>query len=51
MGTPVTLKSPTSATARAYNDAARRLNGEQVPFVVPTDRNTLSDKLLGRRVA
>ena len=51
MGTPVTLNSPTSASARAYNDAARRLNGEQVPLVVPTDRNTLLHKLLGRRAA
>ena len=51
MGTPVTLNRPTSASARAYNDAARRLNGEQVPLVVPTDRNTLLDKLLGRRAA
>ena len=51
MGTPVTLNSPTSASARAYNDAARRLMGDQVPLVVPTDRNTLFSKLLGRRAA
>jgi len=36
MGLPVTLNEPTSAAARAYNDAARRLQGEQVPLVVPT---------------
>src|SRR6266487_2206603 len=49
MGSPVTLNNPTSAPARAYNDAARRLKGEQVPLVVPSDRTTLLSKLLGRR--
>ena len=51
MGLPVTLNEPTSATARAYNDAARKLQGEQVPLVVPTDKVTLFSKLLGRRAA
>jgi septum site-determining protein MinD len=51
MGTPVTLNSPTSTSARAYNDAARRLRGDKVALVVPTDRNTLFSKLLGRRAA
>jgi septum site-determining protein MinD len=51
MGSPVTLNNPTSAPARAYNDAARRLKGEQVPLVVPSDRTTLLSKLLGRRAA
>ena len=51
MGLPVTLNEPTSAAARAYNDAARRLQGEQVPLVVPSDKVTLFSKLLGRRAA
>jgi len=51
MGLPVTLNEPTSAAARAYNDAARRLQGEQVPLVVPTDKVTLFSRLLGRRAA
>jgi septum site-determining protein MinD len=51
MGLPVTLNEPTSAAARAYNDAARRLQGEQIPLVVPSDKVTLFSKLLGRRAA
>ena len=51
MGLPVTLNNPTSAPARGYNDAARRLRGEQVPLVVPSDRASLFSKLLGRRAA
>jgi septum site-determining protein MinD len=51
MGLPVTLNNPTSAPARAYIDAARRLQGEQLPLIVPSDRATLFSKLLGRRAA
>jgi septum site-determining protein MinD len=51
MGSPVTLSNPASAPARAYSDAARRLNGEKVPMLVPSDRNTLLNKLFGRRAA
>jgi septum site-determining protein MinD len=51
VGTPVTLNNPKSAPARAYSDAARRLRGELVPLVVPTDKDTLLSKLFGRRAA
>ena len=34
MGLPVTLNNPASAPARALDDAARKLQGEQVPLVV-----------------
>jgi septum site-determining protein MinD len=51
MGSPVTLSNPTSAPARAYSDAARRLKGEHVPMMVPSDRSTLLNKLFGRRAA
>lgn len=49
-GLPVTLGSARSVAARAYNDAARRLEGEDVPVTVPKG-GTLLNKLLGRRAA
>jgi septum site-determining protein MinD len=51
VGTPVTLNDATSASARAYFDAARRLTGETVEMVVPTERKGLMNRLLGRRAA
>jgi septum site-determining protein MinD len=51
MGTPVTLSNPACAPSRAYNDVARRLKGEEVPLVVPTDKSGLLNKLFGRRAA
>jgi len=51
IGTPVTLTSATGAAARAYLDAARRLNGDDVPMNIPSDRKSLLDKLFGRRAA
>ena len=40
-----------SAPARAYVDASRRLMGEEVAMVVPTERKGLMNRLLGRRAA
>src|SRR6266700_2490827 len=51
IGTPVTLTSATGAADRAYLDAARRLNGDDVPMNIPSDRKSLLDKLFGRRAA
>jgi septum site-determining protein MinD len=51
LGSPVTLAAPTSAPARAYFDAARRLLGETIDMTVPTDRKGLMSKLFGRKVA
>jgi septum site-determining protein MinD len=51
LGTPVTLGNPTTAPARAYFDAARRLAGEAVPMTVPSDKKSLLDKIFGRRAA
>ncbi|MCM2504152.1 septum site-determining protein MinD [Aureimonas altamirensis] len=51
LGTPVTLSDANSAPARAYMDAARRLNGDAVPMIVPTDKRGLLGKLFGRRAA
>lgn len=51
VGAPVTLNNPSSAPARAYFDAARRLMGEAVEMTVPTDKKGLMGRLFGRRVA
>jgi septum site-determining protein MinD len=51
VGSPVTLNNATSAPARAYLDAARRLRGENLTMSVPNDRKRLFDKLFGRRAA
>jgi septum site-determining protein MinD len=51
IGSPVTISNRTSAPARAYTDASRRLMGEALPMIVPSDRRGLFDKLFGRRAA
>ena len=52
VGSPVTLNNAASQPARAYIDAARRLSGETVDMVVPTEqRRGFMDRLLGRRAA
>ena len=51
LGAPVTVANAQSAPARAYMDAARRLNGESVPMVIPNGRQTLLHRLFGRRAA
>ena len=51
MGVPVTLNNPTSAPARAYMEAARRLQGEAVRAIIPGERRRFIDRLFGRRAA
>jgi len=51
IGSPVTINNPTSAAARAYFNAARRLKGDQVDVVVPMQRPGFIGRLFGRRVA
>src|ERR1700723_1938076 len=51
VGAPVTLNDATSAPARAYIDAARRLMGATIPMMGPSPRKGLMDRLLGRRAA
>ena len=51
LGQPVTLASPLSAPARAYNDAARRLLGETVAHNVPQERYNLISRFFGGRAA
>src|SRR6266480_4598464 len=51
LGAPITLSNPTSAPARAYADAARRLRGEAVEMSIPGDKRSILSKLFGRRAA
>jgi septum site-determining protein MinD len=51
LGSPITLNNPASAAARAYFDAAKRLNGEALNVTIPSDRKSLFGKLFGRRAA
>ncbi len=50
-GSPITISNPSSAPARAYADAARRLRGEAVEMSIPTDKRGILNKLFGRRAA
>ena len=50
-GSPVTISNPSSAPARAYFDAARRLKGEVVEMTIPNDKKGILNKLFGRRAA
>ena len=51
VGTPVTLSNTASAPARAYIDAAKRLNGENVSMFIPSMKKGLLDKIFARRAA
>jgi septum site-determining protein MinD len=51
LGCPITLHNPASPAARAYNEAARRLLGETIPFSVPSERRGFMSRLFGRRAA
>ncbi|MBW9064391.1 septum site-determining protein MinD [Rhizobium herbae] len=51
VGSPVTLADGRSAPAIAYFEAARRLNGEALPVVIPADKRGLFGKIFGRRAA
>jgi septum site-determining protein MinD len=51
LGAPVTLSNPRSAPAQAYINAARKLAGEPLETVVPSERKRLFAKFFGRRAA
>jgi septum site-determining protein MinD len=51
IGSPVTLSNSASAPARAYADAARRLRGDDIPMIIPSERKRFFEKLFGRRAA
>ena len=51
LGQPVTIANPLSAPARAYNDAARRLMGDNLAINVPLERFNLLGRIFGGRAA
>ncbi|MBC2886451.1 septum site-determining protein MinD [Ochrobactrum sp. CM-21-5] len=51
IGAPVTLADQGSAASLAYQDAARRLSGEEVPMSIPSEKRSLLGKIFGRRAA
>ena len=51
IGSPVTLSHASSAAARAYHDATRRLAGQHVPVTVPSGPTHLLGKLFKRKAA
>ena len=48
VGSPVTLSEPANPAARAYVDAARRLEGEELPMILSFERRGLLDRLFRR---
>jgi septum site-determining protein MinD len=51
LGAPITICGQHSAPAQAYMDAARRLAGEEIEMLIPTEKRGLFTKLFGRRAA
>jgi len=51
LGAPVTLADQSSAPAKAYFEAVRRLNGEVLPVSIPGEKRGLFGKIFGRRAA
>jgi len=51
VGSPVTLNEPANPAARAYTEAAKRLQGENLPVVLPFEKKGFFDRLWGRRAA
>jgi septum site-determining protein MinD len=51
VGAPITLNAGLSTAAKAYKDAARRLAGEPVPLVMPSEKKPFLSRLFGRRAA
>jgi septum site-determining protein MinD len=51
LGRPITLHNPACAAARAYADSARRLLGETIAVVAPSERRGFMSRLFGRKAA
>jgi septum site-determining protein MinD len=51
VGSPVTLNNAHSAPARAYFDAVRRLKGEQIPMLIPSESRGFLNTLFMRKAA
>ncbi len=48
LGSPVTLNEPNNVAAKAYVEAARRLQGETVALELPTEKRGLLDPTAGK---
>ncbi len=51
LGSPVTLADDRSAPSIAYFDAARRLQGENLPIMIPGEKRGFFGKIFGRKAA
>jgi septum site-determining protein MinD len=51
LGAPITICGQQSAPAHAYMDAARRLTGEEIEMLIPTEKIGFFTKIFGRRAA
>src|SRR5437899_1207344 len=51
LGAPITICGQQSAPAHAYMDAARRLSGEEIEMLIPTEKIGFLTKIFGRRAA
>jgi septum site-determining protein MinD len=51
LGAPITMNAATCQAGRAYEEAARRLTGESVPMLVPGEKKSFLNRILGRRAA
>jgi septum site-determining protein MinD len=51
LGAPITINGSASQAGRAYEDAARRLTGETVPMLIPGEKKSFLNRILGRRAA
>src|SRR5271165_2215411 len=48
LGAPVTINGSVSLAGRSYEDAARRLVGESVPMLIPGEKKSFLNRILGR---
>ncbi len=51
IGAPVTIASQDSAPAQAYRQAAKRLEGAEIPITIPNEGTGLFNKIFRRRAA
>ncbi|MCW2319071.1 septum site-determining protein MinD [Rhodoblastus acidophilus] len=51
LGAPITMNGSTSQAGRAYEEAARRIMGESVPMLIPGEKKSFLNRILGRRAA
>jgi septum site-determining protein MinD len=51
LGAPITMNGSASQAGRAYEDASRRLMGETIPMLVPGEKKSFLNRILGRRAA